>query len=226
MAADQSTPPASVPGEADFHLGAPVVCADGHEVGTLVRLIVEQDTWTLEALVVHERARYSGHAVGSLLRFFPDEVVVPIEMVSGVSPERIELGAPVRDFRLLRPYLRYEYQPVPPERAALESVARAAGVATMPPFIEAANKAAGDIEIRRDEKVMIGHQGRRLGDVEDVVYEHGELAGLVVRRKEDHQQVLVPVRFLDRSDDGALFVTISEEQLEHLRPREDPAPER
>ena len=209
------------PGEADFHLGAPVRTDDGREVGSLVRLVVERDSWALAAIVVHERARFSDHPLGSFLRMFPDEVVVPARAVRLASAAGVTLALPLRAFRRLPPYLGYEYQPVSGQRAALEAVVRAGGVSTVAPLTEVAAKTEAEIEIREGERVMLGHGGRRLGDVEDVVYDEGELAGLVVRRARGGRRVLVPVRFLKRSDDGALFVTMREEQLEQLRAAEE-----
>ena len=79
---------------------------------------------------------------------------------------------------------------------------------------ETADKAEGDIEIRHGENVMIGHGGEKLGTVQDVLFDEGELVGIVVRPNGffDHD-VVVQVRFLDRSDDMALFVRMTPEDV-------------
>ena len=88
-----------------------------------------------------------------------------------------------------------------------------------PPLVEEARKRLDELEISRGENVMLGHTGKKLGTVRDVVLDDGELAGIVVHPvgffKED---VLLQVRFLGRSDDLALFAHLTEADLEHLKP--------
>ena len=205
-------------GEQDFHFGAAVHADDGREVGTLVRLVVDGESWEPVGIVVHERARLTGHALGSVFGMFPDEVAVPIDSVRSATRERVELDLSVAEFRRLPPYLYEQPAPEAPARATAASLGRAAGFSVVSAGHQVADKPAGAIEIRRADSVMVGHQGRRLGRVHDVVFDDGELAGAVVRVDgEGGGEVLVPVRFFDRSDDGALFVAMSEEQVVQLR---------
>jgi uncharacterized protein YrrD len=64
---------------------------------------------------------------------------------------------------------------------------------------------------------MIGHSGEVLGTVQDVLFDEGELVGIVVRPnglfKHD---LVVQVRFLDRSDDLVLFVRMTPEDISKL----------
>jgi hypothetical protein len=58
-----------------------------------------------------------------------------------------------------------------------------------------------------------------LGEVRDVLVDGGELTGIVVRPRgffQDDQ--VIQVRFLERSDDGALFVRMNAADIEHLAP--------
>ena len=70
---------------------------------------------------------------------------------------------------------------------------------------------------------MIGHGGDKLGTVQDVLFDEGELVGIVVRPvgffKHD---VVVQVRFLDRSDDMALFLRMTREDVAKLAEFEAP----
>lgn len=58
-----------------------------------------------------------------------------------------------------------------------------------------------------------------LGHIHELVYDNDELVAVVVR---PHglvaHDVLLQARFLDRSDDAALFAHITEEDLKHLAP--------
>jgi uncharacterized protein YrrD len=91
----------------------------------------------------------------------------------------------------------------------------------MPSAEEIANKPASQIEIDRDENVMIGTSGRRLGKVRDVLLSGGEAVGVVI--KPDGlfaHDVLLPIKFISRSDDMALFASIDEAEVEKLNPFE------
>jgi hypothetical protein len=86
-----------------------------------------------------------------------------------------------------------------------------------PLLTESADKPAGDIEIRHGENVMIGHGGEKLGTVQDVLFDDGELVGIVVRPNGFFAgDMVVQVRFLDRSDDMALFVRMTPDDVKRL----------
>ncbi len=81
------------------------------------------------------------------------------------------------------------------------------------------NKGKAEIEIDRGENVMLGTSGHRLGQVHDVLYEQGELLGVVI--KPDgffRRDVVLPARFIERADDMALFARLEESDIEHLKP--------
>jgi uncharacterized protein YrrD len=64
---------------------------------------------------------------------------------------------------------------------------------------------------------MIGHGGDKLGTVHDVLFDDGELVGIVVRANGFFaHDMLVQVRFLDRSDDLALFLRMTPEDVRRL----------
>ena len=61
---------------------------------------------------------------------------------------------------------------------------------------------------------MIGHTGQVLGTVQDVLLDDGESVGIVVRPNGLFaHDVVVQVRFLDRSDDLALFLRMTPEDV-------------
>lgn len=152
-----------------------------------------------------------------------DEVVVPMSAIARASHERVDLSLSASEVRLLPPYLSYRWAPFTADtrtKAVGEAVEGDIGIllgAPPPPReIETASKASGEIEIRKDESVMVGHEGTRLGTVRDVLYDDGEMVGVVVHR--GHDDVLVQVRFLERSDDGALFVRMTGDDVARLQP--------
>jgi sporulation protein YlmC with PRC-barrel domain len=204
---------------ADFHLGAPVFSADGTHVGSLQRVVVDRESWDPHQVVVKESARFNGHLLALAAGLMTDELIVPLPAILQVSRERVELSLTSREVRRLPPYLSYQLDPVTPVETAKEAISIVFGAMRLPPQVEEADKPPEDIEIRPGENVMLGHQGHRLGQVRDILFDGGELVGIVVHPTGFLQQdVLIQVRFLERSDDAALFVHMTPEDLQHLPP--------
>jgi hypothetical protein len=146
---------------------------------------------------------------------------VPFSAIASASDDGIRLTLDKRTTRALPPYLSYQYKPLERGdglRFAAALAGGSLGVGPMFPLLqETADKAEGDIEIRKGENVMIGHGGDKLGTVQDVLFDEGELVGIVVRRTGLFgHDVVVQVRFLDRSDDMALFLRMTPEDLKQL----------
>jgi hypothetical protein len=149
------------------------------------------------------------------------EVIVTLDAVDSVTPDDVRLKLDKRATRNLPPYLSYQYKPLQAGdtwRYTGAMIGGPLGVGSLLPMLsETADKAPGDLEIRHGENVMIGHDGDKLGTVQDVLLDEGELVGIVVRPvgffKHD---VLVQVRFLDRSDDMALFLRMTREDVAKL----------
>jgi sporulation protein YlmC with PRC-barrel domain len=212
----------------DFHLGAAVHTADGHHAGTLQRIVVDAESWDPHALIVKETEWFSGRILAPGAGMMVAEVIVPLDAIASVSPGDIRLRLDKRATRALPPYLSYEYEPLQPGdqwryTAALIGGPLGGGSA-FPRLEESANKPSSDIEIRHGENVMIGHGGDKLGTVEDVLFDEGELVGIVVRPVGFFKRnVVVQVRFLDRSDDLCLFVRMTRDDIARLAAFEEPA---
>ena len=136
--------------------------------------------------------------------------------------ERIELALSAADARKLPPYLTYREKGETVEEQA-EDVAGVLGSGPeLPNWLEqVANKGAGELEIDGGENVMLGHTGRKLGTVKDVLFDGDDLVGIVLLPDGLFKsEVILPRRFLSRSDDAALFAQIEEGDLEKLTPFE------
>ena len=205
--------------EETFHLGAEVRSSDGEVVGRLAHVLVGPD-YGLRALVIKESGRFSGHlfSPGSLL--VNDEFIVPRDAVRSLSHDRIELSLTAADVRRLPPYLAYRER----DESVVEGLEDTAGVLGSGPEVpnwlqQVANKPANELEIDGGENVMLGHTGKKLGTVQDVLFDGDQLVGIVLKPagwfKSD---VILPRRFLERSDDLALFADIEERDVENLKP--------
>jgi len=205
--------------EETFHLGAEVRSSDGEEVGRLAHVLVGPD-YGLRALVIKESGRFSGHlfSPGSLL--VNDEFIVPKEAVRSLSHDRVELSLTAADVRRLPPYLAYRER----DESVVEGLEDTAGVLGSGPEVpnwlqQVANKPADELEIDGGENVMLGHTGKKLGTVQDVLFDGDQLVGIVLKPAGWFKsEVILPRRFLERSDDLALFANIDERDVENLKP--------
>lgn len=214
----------------DFHLGADVYSlgadvysADGHEVGKLVHLIVGPD-YGLRALVVKENSAFSAHSLAPTSWMVADEFVVPKDAATKVTRERVDVRLSAADLRRLPPYLSYRER----GESVAEVLEDTAGVLGSGPELpnwmeQVANKGPDELEIDGGENVMAGRSGRRLGTVKDVLFEGDQLVGVVLQPDGWFKhEVVLPRRFLDRSDDMALFASIEEKEVERLTPFRPP----
>jgi hypothetical protein len=203
----------------DFHFGAPVRCHDGRLIGNLERLIVEKEGLDPHSIVVKEDDGFSGRRFAPGAWYFHDELIVPVKSVARAGRDGVELTVSATDARHLVPYLSYRYRAADRAQVGRMFVALASGGPYTPNVEEIANKKPDELEVSADENVMLGHGGHKLGQVRDVVIQDGEFIGVVIRPSGFFaKDVLVPVRFLERSDDMALFVDLSEDDIKKLRP--------
>jgi sporulation protein YlmC with PRC-barrel domain len=204
-----------------FHLGAEVRSSDGKDVGKLAHVLVGPD-YGLRALVIKESGRFSGHmfSPGSLL--VVDEFILPKEAVDAATHDRINLRLTAADVRRLPPYLAYREKQESGAEGFQDTTAALGSGPDVPNWLEQiANKPEGDLEIDGGENVMLGRTGKRLGTVQDVLFDDDQLVGVVLKPEGWFKSdVILPRRFLDRSDDLALFADIDEQDIENLKPFE------
>lgn len=203
---------------ADFHLGARVETSDGKHVGSLHRLVVDRDSWDLKEIVVKETEWFSGHVLSPGSGLLIHDVIVPLTAVASIEHDTVRLAVATADVRRMPPYLVYGYAAAEPGETLLV-IAAQAGFGGYWPYSETARKSADELEINHDENVMLGHTGKRLGRVRDVLYDGRELVGVVIHPEGWwHRDVVLQVRFLERSDDLALFARLNDRDIEHLQP--------
>ena len=213
-----------MPQLSDFRLGADVVAADGQKVGTLTSVLVEAEGFDPKALVIQDESSLAGRLLADEKLLITDEVVVPISAVESASHDVIRLSMSVDDIRRQPPYLSYRFKALTGGEALEEEVDFLGGGLGLPANAEqVANKPADQIEIDRDENVMLGKTGHRLGRVHDVLFDDGELVGIVIKPDGFFKRdVVLPIRFISRGDDMALFADLKESDIEHLEPFVDP----
>jgi sporulation protein YlmC with PRC-barrel domain len=196
---------------------------DGKEVGKLAHLLVDGD-YRLKSLVVKESAGFSGRSLtpGSML--VADEFIVPKDAVASVTRERVDLKLSAAEMRDLPPYLSYREKGESVGEEIEDEAAILGSGPEVPHWLEqVANKPPDELEIDGGENVMLGHTGKKLGIVKDALFDGDELVGVVLKPEGlFKKEVILPRRFLDRSDDAALFARLDEKDLEHLEPFQPP----
>ena len=209
----------------DFRLGADVIDNTGHKAGTLISVIVDQNGFDPRALVVKDEVSVARRLLAGEKLFTTDEVVIPIAAVESASHEVVRLSMAGPDIRRQPLYLSYRREPLTPEEAVVEEGELLTGGLGLPKADEIANKPDGEIEIDGGENVMLGSTGRRLGTVRDVLFDQGKLVAVVIRPEGFFQRdVVLPISFVDRADDLALFAHLDEAEVEQLKPFVDPPP--
>jgi uncharacterized protein YrrD len=205
-----------MPELSDFRLGSDVFTSDGRKAGTLASVLVEKDGFEPKAIVVE--VSLEGVLSDEKL-FVHNELVIPIAAIRSATHDRVELAMSGDDLGQQPPYLAYRLQTPSARGSVLEEAQLLGGGLGMPSAEEVANKPANQIEIDRDESVMLGHTGRRLGRIHDLLYDQGKLAGVVIRPEGFFKRdVVLPMKFISRADDLALFADLTESDVEHLQP--------
>ena len=203
----------------DLRLGAGVVDSEGQAAGIVVRVIVDEKGFEARALVVKDEATLAARLISAEKLFTTDEVVIPISAVESATRDAVRLSLSREDIRKQPLYLSYRREPLTAEDAVVEEGELLGGGLGLPKAEEIANKPAGEIEIDSGENVMLGTTGRRLGTVRDLLFDHGKLADVVIRPDGFFKRdVVLPISFIDRADDMALFARLDESDIESLKP--------
>jgi sporulation protein YlmC with PRC-barrel domain len=214
-----------MPELSDFRLGADVVDSDGHKAGTLVSVIVDEKGFDPRAIVVKDEVALAGRILAAEKLFTTDEVVIPVTAVDSATHDLIRLSMSGSDIRRQPLYLSYRREPLTAEDAVVEEGELLTGGLGLPKADEIANKPVSEIEIGSGENVMLGTTGHRLGKVHDVLFDHGKLVGVVIRPEGFFKRdVVLPIRFIERADDMALFAHLDESDIEQLKPFVDAPP--
>jgi sporulation protein YlmC with PRC-barrel domain len=214
-----------MPELSDIRLGSGVVSSDAVNVGTIVSLLVDADGFTPQALIVKHEESLAGRVIAAEKFFTTDEVVIPITAVESATHGLVHLSMAAQEVRRQPLYLSYRRPAPTTEEAVVEEGQLITGGLGLPRVEEVANKSDSQIEIDRGENVMVGTTGHRLGRVEDVLLDHGELIGVVIRPEGFFKRdVILPIRFINRADDMALFADLTESDIDQLKPFVDSEP--
>lgn len=206
----------------DFHLGARVVDRDGQTAGSLACVLVDEDGFDPKALVVKDETSLVGRLIADEKFFITDEVVVPIAAVESADHGAVHLSLTRDEVKREKPYISYRFRPESLGEVLMKEAQLLGGGLALPDVDELADKPSGEIEIDKNENVMIRKTGHRFGKVHDLLYDDGEMVGIVVRTGGlIGHDVVLPIRFIYRGDDMALFADLRETDITALKPFEE-----
>ena len=196
-----------------------MISCDGRLIGSLERLLVEKEGFDPHSVVVREDDDFTGRRFAPGSWYFHDEVLVPVANVVEATGDTIALDLTAVEVRRLRPYLSYRYRAADAAALGRTFIALGTGGVGIPNLDEVATKTSDELEMAAGENVMLGDSGRKLGHVREILINDGELLGIVLHPSGFFSHdLLIPVRFLARSDDLALFIDATEEDLANLKP--------
>lgn len=200
----------------DFRLGSDVLTSDGRKAGMLASVLAEKDGFVPKAIVVEVSLQ---GVLSDEKLFVHNELVIAIESVRSATHHRVELSISADELGQQPPYLAYRLQAPTARTSLLEEAQFLGGGLGMASAHEVANKPADQIEIDRDEKVRLGKTGRALGTIHDLLYDQGKVIGVVIRPEGFFKRdVVLPMRFISRADDLALFADLTESDIDQLKP--------
>jgi uncharacterized protein YrrD len=205
-----------------FHIGTPVMAEDGR-AGTLERLIFDPATDEMRGLVVVQ---------GALL---PHDVVVPLDRVLSADGEGVRVRGTVEEISALEGFSQAQYTDppadwLPPADLALGSPfflfpaspyavgAFAPAAPISAPADEAVeNKPAGSVDVSAATDVVC--TDGPCGSVDRIVTEGDSdvVTHLIVRRGTLFtKEIAVPAKYIATTDEQAIHLTISQEELDRL----------
>ena len=130
-----------MPELSDLRLGSDVVASDGDKVGTIVRIIVDEEGFSPRALVVKDEASLAGRLLSDEKFLTTDEVVIPISAVESAANDEVRLSMSAADVRRQPLYLSYRKQPMTTDDAVVEEADLIGGGLGLPKVEEIANNA-------------------------------------------------------------------------------------
>jgi len=214
----------------DLHLGASVVSADGHKVGTLNRFVVRQNGLKLTHIVVDTGIFRSGDWKGAI--GLSHDRMIPMQAIQHADHNEVRITMTADEFKELSVnYADDRFAEIkdaePGEldrsdlRRFLTSIPGEPGPYVM---IEKTAAAAGELEIEKDSPVWRLQPHQKIGEVEDVLFDEKtrKLSRLVIRRGHlFSREVELPVEYIVEVVADIVRVDIDDTALKRLQEHRD-----
>jgi hypothetical protein len=165
--------------------------------------------------VIKESPVASGHHWYQEAHLLIDTVMVPVDSIASLTQGKIDLLLSLADIRHLPPYLSYENLGSSPFNIFLQVDTESWATASIS---ETAARPPDELEVRKDENILLEDLSDIIGQVHDLIFDGGKLVAVAVRPGLFKREVLIQCRFLHRSEHGALVARISKKDVEQLQP--------
>lgn len=188
----------------DIHLNAHVDCTDGR-IGRLENIIVNPQAERITFLVIRE------NDIANTLRIVPERFVV------SANRDTVELRMDRQQFKKMKHFIQEDYIPSNVMLYMAEREGWNVGTPTAM-FVEHEAIPAGGVAVHKGAKVFAGDE--RVGKIDEFLVEgkSGRITHLVL--VEGHlwgkKNIAVPVKAVDRYEDGNVYLAIDKAQVETL----------
>jgi uncharacterized protein YrrD len=208
----------------DLNTGAEVYSSDGHKLGELSRFVLRRGDFSITHIVVKLDK-------GILDSGFDNDRILPVDTMTSVGADRIELGLTAEAFEVAPEYSSEFFEApqdlspgefdIPDVVNRLEQAAAMMNSVSGAWQVQRMNRPLDTLDIKEGLGVWRGEPHTKVGDVERGLFdpETGRLQALVVKRGFIlHHDVVLPARYITEViDDVSVRVDISDEEIAQLR---------
>ncbi len=214
----------------DLHEGADVISRDGHTVGKLTRVVINEHSLKLTHLVVDPGLLHSGESLWKGGWGNPHTRVVPIGVLEDDDSEEVHITMSAEEFAHLSvKYDHVYWKPMPdlhPGRLDLSDLApilRAlpGGAGPNVPF-DVMTMAPNEVDVAESSTVWRLKPHEKIGVVDHVLFDEdtNKMTALVVRRGSlFHHDVVLPAEYIVEIVEileGVVRVEMTDDQLSEL----------
>ena len=211
----------------DAREGADVISVDGHVIGKLSRVVVNEHTLEITHLVVDPGFSHRVESIWAGGWGNPHDRVIPVGVLEDEAGDEIHITMTEEEFRDLS--VKYDNVYTKPDPSVTRSILNAVPGGSGPwVSFDVMTKQSDEVDIAEDSAVWRLKPHQKLGEVHRVLFNEETLKvqALVVRRGHFFtHEVILPARYVVEVVEGLqgiVRVSITDEELQGLLPYTGP----
>lgn len=202
-----------------IELGKDIVGADGDKIGVVDGLVMDPRSGEVRSIVLRKGM------------FFPSDLIVPMESVTGADAERVTVNFTTKEASSMREYMDADFMTPPAGYFPADGVymwPRANVFAAN--YVNDQNLTVQDELEERDPDAVLVTEGTRVVDAagEDIgrvtelaTDERGLVSGFRVEEGLfRHHERFIPVHFIVAADDRVVTLSVAKSEIEELHDRQ------
>lgn len=214
----------------DLHEGADAISRDGHRIGKLTRVVINERSLKITHLAIDPGLLHSGEALWKGGWGLPHARVVPIGVLQDEDSTEIHISMTAEEFAHLSvKYDQVSWKPMPDLEPDLLDTSDIAPILSSIPggtgpvqLFDVLTKEPGEVDIAEGSAVWRLNPHEKIGEVEHVIFDDRtkKVTALVIRRGFlfHHEVVLPAEQIIEIVEilEGVVRVDMSDEQLAAL----------